>query len=86
MKPTKEAWIMAGASVSTKYEDFHTVRNIPDNKSEDLEACFYEHTNSYCYQGHPEYGGYKEATDIFWDHLHLVFDDVWYPKVKEEAA
>lgn len=86
MRPTKEAWLMAGASVSTKYEDFHAEKHITNNKSEDLEACFYEHTNSYCYQGHPEYGGYKEATDIFWDHLNLVFDNVWYPKEKAEAA
>ncbi len=86
MRPTNDAWIMATASVSTKYEDFHTVKNIHDNKEEDVEACFYQHTNSYCFQGHPEYGGYKEATQIFWEHLDMVFEDVWYPKKKEQVA
>lgn len=37
---------------------------------EEVEACFYEEQKVYCFQPHPEYGGYKDCTKYFFSQVH----------------
>lgn len=51
------------------------LRDVSDGN---IEACHYEKTKSFCFQGHPEWG-HKETEDLFFDllkeYLPEVFDD-----------
>lgn len=57
MRPGVKGEVLGVASESTFYEhmgDGGIVRVHPD-RGEDVEAVYYRHTNSLCYQPHPEY-------------------------------
>jgi GMP synthase-like glutamine amidotransferase len=80
--PHDDAWVMITASVSTRHSTYDKTVRHEKNENLDIEACFYPHTNSYCFQGHPEYE--TESADVFFDHLESVYSDVWASKVEEK--
>lgn len=79
MRPTSDAIIMARASQAKSKFCPHISKTKMD-KDEDIEACYYPHTRSYCFQGHPEYGGGDSGREMFWQHLDFVFTEVWRKK------
>ena len=77
IEPTVDAEIILVANEATVKHTFdhegkpQTLQVSPaDNAGvypdyDDVEACFYEYTNSLCYQPHPEYMTQIECTDFF---------------------
>lgn len=78
--PHDDAWVMMTAGVSTRHSTYNSTIMHEKNEDLDIEACFYPATNSYCFQGHPEYT--KESEDVFFSHLEMVYNDVWCTKVE----
>lgn len=63
MKPHVTAQIIVTAQESTHREICGNVSCAPiamEIKTPDIEALFYEKNKAFCFQPHPEYGGYKE--------------------------
>jgi gamma-glutamyl-gamma-aminobutyrate hydrolase PuuD len=84
MITTSDALILMTSSVSTKRTSYEKTEFI-NTKAEDhdIEACYYEHTQSYCFQGHPEYE--KESEEYFFNHLNFCFSDVWSYENEEKT-
>lgn len=84
MKPSSDALILMTASVAKKRETYDDVFDMSTTADGDIEACFYEHTMSYCFQGHPEYSYAPDSEEYFFKHLDFVFGEAW--SHKEEAV
>lgn len=84
MDPTKEAMIMMVSGVATKRSKYEGTETLNPEHQNDIEACFYEHTMSYCFQGHPEYTHAPDSEKYFFQHLDFCFGDLWVHKEKEE--
>ena len=46
----------------------HIVR-VNSAKLKDIEVLFYEQTKSFCFQPHPEFGGFTELRTVYFDYL-----------------
>lgn len=44
----------------------------------DVEGVYYRHTNSLCFQPHPEYSAAKETARIFWDSIEDLVDWAYF--------
>lgn len=75
MRPSDEGWVLLTARESTKLESMDEVINLDNSNMEytDVEACYYGHTNSFCFQPHPEYLVGKECRPFFWDWMEWFF-------------
>lgn len=88
MNPSTDGWVLAVASESTKRATYHDVEYI-DNKTQkdhDIEAVYYDHTKSYCFQGHPEYNYAPDSAKLFFAQMEAVFADVWVTTDKVSKA
>lgn len=83
MRPSANAHILGTAAEATYKESETELWKLPnknENKSDDIEAVFYEHSNSFCFQPHPEYGP-DDCTKWFFDKV----DQLFFNKNKELA-
>lgn len=72
MRPSEEAVFLGWATISTKRETADTVDTSSDFL--DAEAVWYGRTASLCFQGHPEYYGYGECEDVYFNLLEQLFN------------
>lgn len=69
MIPGEHADILATARESKRKESMLANEKIENNVWDDPEVIYYWHTNSLCFQPHPEYNGVKECTEYFFELL-----------------
>lgn len=79
MRPSDEGWIMLGADQSRNLwsDDTHFAYRPDgyDNEYDDVEAVYYGHSNSFCFQPHPEYStATKDCRDWFFDTIESLFN------------
>lgn len=75
MRPSPEAWIMWQAQCTSKvHTDSEVIDTSHDADFIETEMCYYSHTNSLCCQPHPEYSGYPELTDAFFQAIDMLFE------------
>lgn len=72
MIPSNGAFLIAGAKEATKKENTHGAVSYTSagraQSWDDVEACYYEHSNSLCVQWHPEYHkNTDEGREYFFD-------------------
>lgn len=76
MIPGMDALVIAVANKARTFQSDRRVINVPSNydKWDDPEVIYYSHTNSLCFQPHPEY--FKgDCRDFFFELLeHSVFN------------
>lgn len=74
MKPSNEAWIMWGSQECHRVETDSEILDVgSDPNFEEAEVVYYGHTNSLCFQPHPEFNGFKPLTDMFFSTLDEMF-------------
>lgn len=85
MDPTPEAMLLMTSTVSKKRTTYDNTDFLnTKDKAYDVEACYYEHTRSYCFQGHPEYSYAPDSAEYFFKHLEFCFGDLWCHTIEEE--
>lgn len=75
MFPSYKAKIICTATISSFRQTFdhEYFKGIDCFSGGDMEVIFYEHTNSLCYQPHPEYG-MKSCEDHFFNVIKRYFE------------
>jgi phosphoribosylformylglycinamidine (FGAM) synthase-like amidotransferase family enzyme len=73
MRPGDGAWVLLGAKEATALCGDQVAYRYKDdikNDYDDIESVFYYHSNSFCFQPHPEYAhAQDEMKTWFWDML-----------------
>ena len=72
MIPHKTGKIIAIAKEATKKEKLGKsgqIISLLGTEGSDLEACFYLKSKSFCFQPHPEYGGFADLTDRYFQYI-----------------
>ncbi len=86
MIPAYYGEVWASARMSTEKRNAREtwrINNSNDNDFEDAEVVHYWHTNSLCFQPHPEYEGGKDCREYFWDCVEYGLFN--FAKLEEEA-
>lgn len=80
MKPSEDAVIVATANLGGEREWYEGQVFKKDVSDEDIEVVYYPHTQSLCFQPHPEFTGYPEMREYFKRCLETyILDDVLVP-------
>ena len=72
MIPHKTGKTVAIAQESTKKEKIGRVGQIISllgSQGHDIEACFYLKSKSFCFQPHPEYEGFIDLTNRYFEYI-----------------
>ncbi|KKL14600.1 hypothetical protein LCGC14_2514020, partial [marine sediment metagenome] len=71
MEPGKKGLVVLSAKESTFKEKMvkNHVLKIVEYKTSDTEAVFYEDTKTFCFQPHPEFKGYDELKNKYFEYL-----------------
>ena len=81
MRPSKEAFTMLYSDLCT-FKETDTKRyekkdadwgDLGDDIVEEVEACYYLHTNSFCFQPHPEYPLGRQCRPFFFQCIEEMF-------------
>lgn len=67
MHPSDDGVVLCIAHMATRKEAHinGSVVDVTDTHGDDVEAVYYEHTKSLCFQPHPEFGGYDKCRDLY---------------------
>lgn len=88
MRPAEHGWVMWFAQESTEaHTDTEVINTAKNADFIEPELVWYENTNSLCFQGHPEYDGYPEFQEAFFENIHSMFQgDVLRDREKRKPA
>lgn len=73
MKPTKEAILVTLAGESSQREKVGkqgTILILRGFRDKDIEVVYYDKHNSLCFQPHPEFKGFPELTDRYFQYIN----------------
>lgn len=79
------SWVL----LETKLSSFRETEKFKDTdpQGDDTEAVFYGHTNSLCFQPHPEYKDADDTRALFSDYLVMLFEaDIKKLRTKRAAT
>lgn len=68
MVPTEDAEIVAIANEATTKQIFiKTIKDLQEYMPDDVEVVYYEQTNCLCFQPHPEFTGYPQCRQYYFN-------------------
>jgi len=74
IRPSYDAEILLATDLSKTRSTYDSTIYPAGYSEEDVEACYYPETNSFCFQPHPENDNSpKECTDYFFEKIHTYY-------------